>query len=438
MRCAVGIEMSKISIIGTGYVGLVTGATLAAIGHDVECLDVSKDKIDQLNRGVVPFHEPGLSELINDAVNQGRIQFSLVSDVKNLSHEFHFLAVGTPEKEDGSADLKYINEAVNFIAENAEAGSIIVTKSTVPIGTNKAISEKVAHKDIHLVSNPEFLREGSAVEDSLNPDRIIIGSSSIDPAAQVRALYKKFQTKCSILEVSWEDAELTKYAANAFLATKISFMNEIAQICDKVKADVKNVKNGMVLDPRINDAFMDPGCGYGGSCFPKDVLALEETAKQNNLSLNLLAAVDRTNDVQKTYILDKFLEKHSLKNANVSVLGLAFKPNTDDVREAPSQTIIEYLVAKNAAITAFDPKASQNFRTAMLNKNITNFTIANTAAEALQNPDIIILCTEWSEFLNLEDEICKINSLKHVIDGRNFWKKEVFENHNINYYGVGR
>ena len=252
--------MSKIGIFGTGYVGLVTGATLASIGHTVECFDISPDKIQNLLTGKMPFFEPGLKELTEAMVTSGKLNFRLVSDITELDHEIHFLAVGTPENNDGSANLEFIYSALDTISNYTKSGCLVVTKSTVPVGTNRTLSDYVSQENIIILSNPEFLREGSAVSDSLNPDRIIIGSSCEIASKKLRTVYRSFETKCEFLEVSWEDAELTKYSANAFLAAKISFMNEISRICEAFNANIHNVKAGMVLDPRINDSFMNAGC----------------------------------------------------------------------------------------------------------------------------------------------------------------------------------
>ena len=432
--------MIKVSIFGTGYVGLVTGATLADMGHKVTCFDVDKTKIELLESGSVPFYEPGLESLIAEGINNKRLVFSLVKDIENLNQDFHFIAVGTPENSDGSANLKYINSVLETINSFANEGSTIIIKSTVPIGTNRRLKSKIRKKNIDIASNPEFLREGSAVNDSLNPDRVIIGAENQKTSNKVRKLYRSFEDKTSILEVSLEDAELIKYAANSFLATKISFMNEMSRICDSLGASIKNLKKGMTLDPRINDSFMDAGSGYGGSCFPKDLLALKHSADERKVSNLLLEAVDKTNDIQKTYLLENFQSnfKESFKNKNITILGLAFKPNTDDIREAPSIEIVKKLHKQGSNITVYDPKAMDNFKIKMDEIGLSEIMYANTKEESFQNAQIVILVTEWPEFINSEQELIKIKNIEIVMDGRNIWNPKIFEKQNIIYKGVGQ
>ena len=430
--------MKNISVFGTGYVGLVTGATLASLGHTVECFDISRKKIQKLKKGISPFYEPGLSELLQSVIRSGHLKFSIVNESIKLDHDFHYLAVGTPELSDGSADLNFVYSAVEFIRQKSRQEAVVIMKSTVPIGTNRRVAAILNANGVDVVSNPEFLREGTAVQDSLHPDRIIIGGANKQTLAKVRNIYKEFEEMCPIIEMSWEDAELTKYAANAFLATKISFMNEISRICDAVNADILNVKAGMVLDPRINDAFMDAGCGYGGSCFPKDVLALRHTATEHEVDTKVLGAVDLTNDIQKTHILSRYLQKHSVKGMKVTVLGLAFKPNTDDIREAPSLEIVNMLTEQHAEVKVYDPKATENFVIKMRESQTEQFSIAKTIDDALLEAEVVILCTEWQEFSNMEARLCEITSLKSVLDGRNLWNRCYFDEKEILYMGVGR
>lgn len=429
--------MKDISIFGTGYVGLVTGASLASIGHSVECFDISDERISSLESGRIPFFEPGLKELIDSSLVAGKLKFSLVKNISVLNHDVHYVAVGTPENSDGSADLSYIYEAVNTIIEFARPGAILVTKSTVPVGTNRKLADLVRKKGCHVVSNPEFLREGSAVKDSLSPDRIIVGSDSNEALEILKDVYRSFYNKCEILEMGWEDAELTKYAANAFLAAKISFMNEVSRICDAVEADIHNVKAGMVMDPRINDSFMNAGCGYGGSCFPKDVLALEHTAKVLNVDTVMLNAIDSTNDIQKEYLIKKFLKSGDFAQKRVAVLGLAFKPDTDDVREAPALDAVKLLIDEGASVTVYDPEATNNFVKAMHKAGIFEFTVAETSLAAIADVDIVMLCTEWDELVNLEKSVSEVCGLKYVLDGRNVWDREMFVKRGIIYLGVG-
>ena len=429
--------MTKIGIFGTGYVGLVTGATLASIGHTVECFDVSAEKIESLLLGRIPFFEPGLKELTDSAVNSGKLTFKLVSDINELDHDVHYLAVGTPEAKDGSANLKYIYSALDTIIKYATTDCLIVTKSTVPVGTNRAIFDYVSGSNVFILSNPEFLREGSAVSDSLNPDRIVIGSNCKMASEKLRGVYRSFESKTEILEVSWEEAELTKYSANAFLAAKISFMNEIARICDAFNANIHNVKAGMVLDPRINDSFMNAGCGYGGSCFPKDVLALDFSARSKGIFTKLLLSIDETNEYQKTYLLEKFLKEHSIGGCKVGILGLAFKPDTDDIREAPALAIVKRLLQEDVHLKLYDPEASSNFLAALGEVEPGKLQLANSLDEATDDANVIIVCTEWAEVVNAEIKISKLEKLKFVLDGRNIWSRELFSKAGKVYVGVG-
>ena len=287
------------------------------------------------------------------------------------------------------------------------------------------------------MSNPEFLREGSAVSDSLNPDRIIIGSSCEIASKKLRTVYRSFETKCEFLEVSWEDAELTKYSANAFLAAKISFMNEISRICEAFNANIHNVKAGMVLDPRINDSFMNAGCGYGGSCFPKDVLALEYSARSKGVQTEMLLSIDKTNEHQKTHLLEKFLKINSIDGYKVSILGLAFKPDTDDVREAPALSIVKRLLQEDVQLKLYDPKASRNFMAALGEDETGKLKIANSLNDAIEGAEMIIVCTEWAEIVNSEKKVSALEGLRIVLDGRNIWNKQLFSEAGKMYMGVG-
>ena len=431
----------KISVIGTGYVGLVTGTCLAETGNDVLCIDNDKDKVKQLKEGIVPIYEPHLDVLFDRNIKAGRLSFS-TSLEEGLSHgDIIFLALPTPEGENGSADLKYILGVSEEIGKLIENYKIIVDKSTVPVGTAekvKAIIEKNTQIDFDVVSNPEFLREGFAVDDFLKPERIVIGSSSEKATEIMMKLYKPFvRSGNPIIVMDEKSAELTKYAANSFLATKITFMNEIANFCELVGANVDKVRAGMGADSRIGKRFLFPGIGYGGSCFPKDVKALHKSGKDSNYDFNILNAVIKVNDTQKKILLPRIKTyfNGNLKDKTFAVWGLAFKPETDDIREAPSLFIINELLAEGATIKVFDPEAMPNIKKEFSNKIV----YALNKDEATMGADALIICTEWSLFRTPDFEKLKSNLNQPVIfDGRNLYDLEDIQKEGFYYSSIGR
>jgi UDPglucose 6-dehydrogenase len=431
----------KISVIGTGYVGLVTGTCLAETGNDVLCIDNDKNKVKQLKEGIVPIYEPHLDVLFDRNIKAGRLSFS-TSLEEGLSHgDIIFLALPTPEGENGSADLKYILGVSEEIGKLIENYKIIVDKSTVPVGTAekvKAIIEKNTQVDFDVVSNPEFLREGFAVDDFLKPERIVIGSSSEKATEIMMKLYKPFvRSGNPIIVMDEKSAELTKYAANSFLATKITFMNEIANFCELVGANVDKVRAGMGADSRIGKRFLFPGIGYGGSCFPKDVKALHKSGKDSNYDFNILNAVIKVNDTQKKILLPRIKTyfNGNLKDKTFAVWGLAFKPETDDIREAPSLFIINELLAEGATIKVFDPEAMPNIKKEFSNKIV----YALNKDEATMGADALIICTEWSLFRTPDFEKLKSNLNQPVIfDGRNLYDLEDIQKEGFYYSSIGR
>jgi len=390
----------KIAVIGTGYVGLVTGTCLAETGNDVLCIDIDENKVKRMQQGEVPIYEPHLDVLFERNIKANRLKFSTRLE-EGLEHgDIIFLALPTPEDEDGSADLKYILGVADDIGKSIKDYKVIVDKSTVPVGTSdkvKAAIAKHATVDFDVVSNPEFLREGFAVDDFLKPERIVVGASSERAIALMEKLYKPYvRSGNPILIMDEKSAELTKYASNAFLAAKITFMNEIANFCEKVGADVDKVRIGMGTDSRIGKRFLFPGIGYGGSCFPKDVKALHKSGQDNNYDFKILDAVLEVNKKQKVVLIPK-IENHfngDLKGKNIAVWGLAFKPETDDIREAPALDIIDSLLNLGCNITAFDPEAMDNVKRKLGDK----ITYADAMYDALENADALVICTEWSIF----------------------------------------
>ncbi len=436
----------KISIVGTGYVGLVTGTCFAETGIIVTCIDIDKNKIDMLNRGEVPIYEPGLENMIARNVKQKRLFFStkLADSVKEA--DVIFSAVGTPPDEDGSADLKYVLEVARQVGQTIDKYTVMVTKSTVPIGTaakvRKVIQEELDKRGLDIkfdvASNPEFLKEGDAIDDFMKPDRIVVGVETQKAEATLAKLYRPFVLNGHpILFMDVPSAELTKYAANSMLATKISFMNDIANLCELVGADVNNVRKGIGSDSRIGHKFLYPGVGYGGSCFPKDVKALIKTADKNKYSLDILKAVEAVNDRQKSVLYNKVYNYFSgeLKGKKIAMWGLAFKPNTDDMREAPSLVLIKKLLAVGAEITAYDPVAMPE--TKRIIGDIINY--ASDKTEALNGADALLLVTEWNEFRTLNfDTMGKIMSNKAIFDGRNIYSPKDVEAKGFFYSGIGR
>ncbi len=430
----------KIAVIGTGYVGLVVGTCLADSGNDVICVDKIKEKIDLLNSGKVPIYEPGLEELIKKNMREGRLHFSTDIGKAIKQSEIIFIAVGTPQLDDGSANLSYVLEAAEEIAKNINEYKLIVTKSTVPVGTQKKIKKIIAthtNYPFDVASNPEFLKEGAAVDDFMKPDRIIIGVESERAEEILKELYAPFvRTEHPIIVMDPESAEMTKYASNAMLATKISFINEIANICEKVGADVELVRKGMGFDKRIGFLFLFPGIGFGGSCFPKDIKAVIKMGEEKGYDPELIRAVNNVNNKQKKKLVEKAINHFgSLKGLNFALWGLAFKPRTDDMREAPSITIINMLLDNGATITAFDPAAVNTAKEIFGNK----IKYVNNPYDALIDKDALFIITEWNEFRNPDFHKIKELLKKPVIfDGRNLYNLETMKKLGFTYYGIGR
>jgi UDPglucose 6-dehydrogenase len=443
----------KISVIGTGYVGLVTGTCLAESGNDVICMDINRKKIEMLNNGVVPIYEPGLEELIKRNVAHGRISFTADMSQAVRKSSVIFIAVGTPPGEDGSADLKYVIGAAEDIARYMNGYKIIVNKSTVPVGTAEKVMKAVAGRTKHkfeVVSNPEFLKEGSAIEDFMKPDRIVIGANSARAMHIMQNVYAPFLRKGDrTLFMDVRSAEMTKYASNAMLATKISFINEMANICENLGADIDNVRRGMGYDKRIGFEFLFPGVGYGGSCFPKDVKALVRTAKEHGFDAKVLKSVEAVNNQQKILLSDTILRHFAgssvkkkagkagkpLAGRTIAVWGLSFKPRTDDMREAPSVVIISSLLRAGAAVRAHDPVAMDEARKIFRNK----IQLMQDNYEALRGADALAVVTEWSEFRTPDFQKMKQLMKKPVIfDGRNIYNQEDLRRQGFTYYGIGR
>ena len=431
--------MRKICVIGTGYVGLVTGACFSDLGNQVMCLDIAEDKIAKLERGEMPIYEPGLEEVVSRNVAAKRLHFTTHYNEAIPGAEFIFIAVGTPSGVDGEADLQYIRMAAESVSDALTNYAIIINKSTVPVGTGDSVAQiliergKIPGKDFDVVSNPEFLREGSAVYDFSQPDRVVLGSTNRDAAAQVAQLY--LPLRASIMITDLRTAEMIKYASNAFLATRISFINEIATICEKLGADVKEVAAGMGMDKRIGRAFLDAGIGYGGSCFPKDVKALTYMGEMNGCHPQLLRAVMDINRDMRRQVLAKLREMLGpLRGKTIAVWGLAFKPNTDDTREAPAFEIIHILENEGASVRAYDPVAMDNARF-VLKKT----TFANDAYAATEGADALVVATEWNEFKQL-DWARVVAAMKRpvFIDGRNLYEPAQMRKFGFEYRGVGR
>jgi len=431
----------KITVIGTGYVGLVTGTCLAEAGNDVLCIDIDKKKVEKMQNGEVPIYEPHLETYFERNIKAGRLHFSTKIE-KGVAHgEVIFLALPTPEDEDGSADLSYVLGVANQIGDMMKDYKIVVSKSTVPVGTGERVKAALKAKtDIpfDVVSNPEFLREGFAVEDFMKPDRIVVGVESERAQKTMQKLYKNFvRSGNPIVFMDIKSSELTKYAANAFLATKITYMNEIANYCEKVGANVDDVRMGMGLDARIGKRFLFPGIGYGGSCFPKDVKALHKSGKDAQHHFAILDSVIEVNEKQKTVLYPK-MEQHfngNLKGKNIAVWGLAFKPDTDDIREAPALYMIEKLLAAGATVTAFDPEAMDNVK-AKLGDTIS---FASSMMRAVQGADALLICTEWHAFRNPNfDKLKAALNSSVIFDGRNIYSPEEMKALGFSYYSIGR
>jgi UDPglucose 6-dehydrogenase len=430
-----------IAVIGTGYVGLVTGAGLADFGNDVICVDVDVRKIEALRNGEIPIYEPGLDKLVSKNVNEGRLRFTTeLADAIRAARAI-FIAVGTPPKPDGSADLRYVEEVANSIAQHMNGPKLVITKSTVPIGTGRLIDQIIAsHGNGHkasIVSNPEFLREGSAIEDFMKPDRVVVGVSDNEAAELMKEIYAPLHSlEIPFVVTNVESSELIKYAANGFLAVKITFINEIASVCEKVGANVQDVAIGMGLDSRIGPKFLQAGPGFGGSCFPKDTSAMADIARRHGYEFQIMEAVLRVNDAVKLRMIDKIV--HALggdvEGKTVAMLGLAFKPETDDMRDSPTIPIIKGLQERGAKIRAYDPQSTKNAQSMF-----TDITYCGDAYETAADADVLVLATEWNEFRALNFErIKKALRQPSVVDLRNIYDPQRMKALGFNYISVGR
>ena len=436
----------KIAIVGTGYVGLVTGTCFAEMGNDVTCIDIDEKKIKRLNNGESVIYEPGLEELIKKNISEKRLHFSTSFEDSIPNSEICFIAVGTPPLEDGSADVSYVLSAAKSIAKCINQYTVIVDKSTVPIGTGykvkKLIQETTGHA-FSVVSNPEFLKEGCAINDFMKPDRIVIGADSEIAERKMKELYSPFVVNGNkIVFTDIISAEMIKYAANAMLATRISFMNEIAKLCDKIGGDVKAVREGIGLDSRIGMSFLYASCGYGGSCFPKDVNELIQVGKRNNVKMKIVRAVEDVNYEQKHLlgqrIFNRFSENSTLKGKTFTIWGLSFKPETDDVRESPALYLIKDLINRDAKVKCYDPKGMENTKLYLSEVN-DKILYVSDMYEALEDSDCLIIMTEWRQFKNMDFNVVK-NKLKNkvIFDGRNIYDIEQMKNLGFEYHCIGR
>ena len=438
----------KITMTGSGYVGLVTGACMAEVGNDVLCFDIDAAKIATLQSGGVPIHEPGLGEMIRRNVAAGRLRFTTDADAAVAHGTLQFIAVGTPPGEDGSADMTHVIAVAKSIGARMTDYKIIVDKSTVPVGTadrvRTTVAAELAVRGVDLpfavVSNPEFLKEGAAIEDFMRPDRIVIGADDERAVAALRAVYAPFQRSHDrLLVMDLRSAELTKYAANAMLATRISFMNELANLADALDADIEQVRHGIGSDPRIGYQFLYPGAGYGGSCFPKDVRALQFTAREHGQPLRVLAAVEAVNEAQKSRLLAKITARlgDKLDGRRLAVWGLAFKPNTDDMREAPSRTVVRGLLERGAAVIAYDPVAIEEAKRAF--GSVPRLSYAGSPLDAVTGSDALIVVTEWQEFRSPDFALLKRRlRTPLVFDGRNLYDPAQVRAAGLEYFGIGR
>lgn len=431
----------QITVIGTGYVGLVAGACLADMGNNVICIDNNIEKLKQLENGIIPIYEPGLEELVKSNVLEKRLEFSSDIDSAVKKSQVCFIAVGTPQGEDGSADLQYVFEVAKSIAKSMNGYKVIVNKSTVPVGTAQKVAELIAQNTTHpfdVVSNPEFLKQGNAVDDFLHPDRVVIGSNSEKATALMQEIYSPFfRTGNRVIVMDVKSAEMTKYASNSFLATKISFMNEIANLCEKVGADAEMVRVGMSTDSRIGNKFLFPGLGYGGSCFPKDVKALIKTGAEFGAEMNIIKAADDVNKAQRQLFIEKIKKYFAsdLSGKTIALWGLAFKPKTNDMREAPAITIINALLEAGANIQAFDPKAMESAKFIFGDK----IKYCQNSYEALENADCLLLLTEWNEFRRPDFDKIKTLLKKPVIfDGRNQYDSKRLKEKGFEYICIGK
>lgn len=438
----------KVTIYGSGYVGLVTGTCLAEVGNDVLCVDIDEEKINSLLQGEVPIYEPGLTELVRKNTAAGRLNFTTKIE-QGVSHGLlQFIAVGTPPDEDGSADLQYVLAVAKNIGQHMNDYRVIVNKSTVPVGTadkvrdsiSKALAKKGANIEFDVISNPEFLKEGAAIKDFMRPDRIVVGTNNLRTEKLLRELYSPFNRNHDrLIIMDIRSAELTKYAANAMLATKISFMNELSNLADMLGADIEQVRNGIGSDSRIGYHFIYPGCGYGGSCFPKDVQALQRTAHDAGYKAELLSAVEAVNKRQKTVLFRKIQHHFSadLTGKTFALWGLAFKPNTDDMRAAPSRELMEALWQAGARVQAYDPAAMNEAKRIYGERD--DFALMNSAEDALQNADALVTVTEWNVFRSPDFQSIKSKLKQPVIfDGRNLYNPQQVRDCGFAYYAIGR
>ncbi len=438
----------RITIYGSGYVGLVTGVCLADVGNNVLCVDVDANKIDRLKQGELPIYEPGLEGLLKKAMGQGKIDFTTDMDRAVRHAEVQFIAVGTPPDEDGSADLQYVLSVAKTIGDRMQSPKVVIDKSTVPVGTadkvketvRKALAERKLDIDFQVVSNPEFLKEGAAINDFMKPDRIVVGVETEYATEVMQELYQPFSRnhdKLIVMDV--RSAELTKYAANAMLATKISFMNEMSQLAERLGADIEAVRRGIGSDPRIGYQFIYPGCGYGGSCFPKDVKALERTAREVGFDARVLSAVETRNDLQKEILFEK-LNQHfegNLAGKTIAIWGLAFKPGTDDMREAPSRILMEALWNAGAKVQAYDPEAREE--THRIYGQRDDLSLFDQPEKALDGADALTICTEWKIFRSPDfKDIAERLAQPVIVDGRNLYEPRRMQHYGFTYYAVGR
>jgi len=438
----------KITVIGTGYVGLVTGTCLAEVGNEVLCLDVDPAKIEILKSGGIPIYEPGLEDMVKRNVAAGRLHFTTDVAESVAFGQIQFIAVGTPPDEDGSADLQYVVAAARNIGRHMSEYKLVVDKSTVPVGTadkvKAALAEELAKRgtaiEFNVASNPEFLKEGAAVDDFMKPDRIVIGTDSERATALLRQLYAPFQRnhdRLTVMDV--KSAELTKYAANAMLATRISFMNELAVLAEKLGADIEQVRHGIGSDPRIGYHFLYAGCGYGGSCFPKDVQALRRTGQENGIPLRVLDAVEEANDAQKQVLVNKLTARlgSDLRGKRFAMWGLAFKPNTDDMREAPSRSMLEALWTMGASVSAYDPAAMEETR--RIYGERTDLLLVDSPMDALKGADALLIVTEWKVFRSPNFDTMKaLLKTPLIFDGRNLYEPQAMRGMGFDYLPIGR
>ncbi len=431
----------KLAVIGTGYVGLVTGAGFSDFGHDVTCVDIDPKRIEMLQRGEIPFHEPGLPELVTRNAKLGRLRFTTSTRDAVATARLVFIATGTPSSVDGSADLSYVLEAARQIGAELTAFTVVITKSTVPVGTADKVREAIASTTKHpfaVASNPEFLKEGDAVDDFLKPARVIVGAEDQRAIELLRELYRGvLRTNDRIQVMDIRSAELTKYAANAMLATRISFMNELSILCEAVGADIETIRKGIGADPRIGAKFLFAGAGFGGSCFPKDLRALAHTARSHDVTLGVVEAVDRANERQKRILGERVIAHFggSLVGKQIGLWGLAFKPETDDVRESPAITLVEQLVASGARVVGYDPQGMPNFSATVGDA----ITLAADPYAAAQGADALVLVTEWHELRH--PDLVRLSSVmrtKSLFDGRNVWSGDEARSAGFHYQGIGR